>query len=155
AVYAGEGGTIMHAQLTLGGGMIMLGSVLDTPFGKLVKQPEEIGGSSTQGLYLVVPGADSVYGRAKGHGAQIGMDIGHQDYGGRGFTCRDPEGHLWSIGTYDPWSESELCHGRDPHRKRAGHLRDRGHAQAMGAQEHADRPARAHRGRATGDRPAH
>jgi len=24
-------------------------------------------------------------------------------FGGRGFTCRDPEGHLWTLGTYDPW----------------------------------------------------
>jgi uncharacterized glyoxalase superfamily protein PhnB len=20
------------------------------------------------------------------------------------FLCRDPEGHLWSFGTYDPWA---------------------------------------------------
>jgi uncharacterized glyoxalase superfamily protein PhnB len=30
-------------------------------------------------------------------------DIKDQDYGERGFSCRDPEGHLWNIGTYDPW----------------------------------------------------
>jgi hypothetical protein len=26
-----------------------------------------------------------------------------RDYGGRGFSCRDLEGHLWSVGTFDPW----------------------------------------------------
>jgi uncharacterized glyoxalase superfamily protein PhnB len=31
------------------------------------------------------------------------MDIKDQDYGGRGYSCRDLEGHIWSIGTYDPW----------------------------------------------------
>ncbi len=105
AVYPGENDTIMHAQLVLGGGMIMLGSALDTPFGKLVKQPNEIGGYGTQGLYVVVPDADAVYARARARGAKIEMDIVDQDYGGRGFTCRDPEGHLWSVGTYDPWAE--------------------------------------------------
>lgn len=34
------------------------------------------------------------------------MDIADMSYGGRAFSCRDPEGHLWSIGTYDPWAES-------------------------------------------------
>ncbi|HZF33304.1 MAG TPA: glyoxalase, partial [Candidatus Angelobacter sp.] len=27
-----------------------------------------------------------------------------EDYGGRGYSCRDPEGHLWNFGTYDPWA---------------------------------------------------
>jgi uncharacterized glyoxalase superfamily protein PhnB len=32
------------------------------------------------------------------------LDIVDQDYGGRGYTCRDPEGYVWSFGTYDPWN---------------------------------------------------
>lgn len=31
------------------------------------------------------------------------MDIADQGYGGRGYACRDPEGHLWWFGSYDPW----------------------------------------------------
>ena len=27
-----------------------------------------------------------------------------EDYGGRDYTCRDPEGNVWSFGTYDPWA---------------------------------------------------
>jgi uncharacterized glyoxalase superfamily protein PhnB len=27
-----------------------------------------------------------------------------QDYGGRDYTCKDPEGHVWTFGTYDPWA---------------------------------------------------
>jgi uncharacterized glyoxalase superfamily protein PhnB len=34
------------------------------------------------------------------------LDIKTQDYGGRDYTCRDPEGHIWSFGTYDPWQQS-------------------------------------------------
>jgi hypothetical protein len=47
-VVPGEGNTIVHAQLSFGNGMIMLGSVLQTEFGQLMKQPDEIGGAETQ-----------------------------------------------------------------------------------------------------------
>ncbi len=103
-VVPNEDGTLAHAQLTLNGGMVMLASVNDTPFGKFMKQPEEIGGAATQSSYLVIEDTDGVYKRAKAAGAKILMDIKDQDYGGRGFTCSDPEGHIWSIGSYDPWS---------------------------------------------------
>ena len=36
-------------------------------------------------------------------GSVLQMDIKAEDYGGRGFSCRDIEGHLWNLGTYDPW----------------------------------------------------
>jgi uncharacterized glyoxalase superfamily protein PhnB len=96
-------GTIAHSQLRLGGGMIMLGSVVDSPFGRLMRQPDEIGGAETQSAYVIVPDADVVYARVKAAKAEIVLDIKDEDYGGRGFTCRDLEGHLWTIGTYDPW----------------------------------------------------
>ncbi|MEV4779999.1 VOC family protein [Burkholderia sp. LMU1-1-1.1] len=101
-VVPNEDGTIAHAQLAFGNSMIMLGSVFDTEFGRLMKQPAEIGDFVTQSTYLVVNNADLVYGRALEAGARILLDIKDEDYGGRGFTCRDPEGHVWSIGTYDP-----------------------------------------------------
>ena len=98
-------GTIAHAQLRFGNGMIMLGSVLEdeTEFGRLIKQPDEIGGFETQSAYVVVSDADEIYVRAKAAGAEIVIEIKDEDYGGRDFSCRDLEGHLWNIGTYDPW----------------------------------------------------
>ena len=98
-------GTIAHAQLSFGNGMIMLASVLndETEFGLLMKQPNEIGGGSIQSAYVVVTDADAVYASAKAGGARIAMQIRDEDYGGRGFSCYDLEGHLWSFGTYDPW----------------------------------------------------
>ncbi|HLK64887.1 MAG TPA: VOC family protein [Bryobacteraceae bacterium] len=104
-VVPGENGTIAHAQLTFGNGMIMLGSVHDNEYGRLVKQPDEIGGASTQTAYVIVPDADAHYQRAKAAGAQILIDIKDEAYGGRGYTCRDVEGHIWTFGTYDPWHE--------------------------------------------------
>ncbi len=98
-------GGVAHAQLRFGNGMVMLGSVakLDNAFGRLTRQPDEIGGMETQSPYLIVSDADAVYQRAKSAGAKIEIDIKDEDYGGRGFSCRDPEGHLWNVGTYDPW----------------------------------------------------
>ena len=98
-------GTIVHAQLSFGNGMIMLGSVAakESTFGKFRKQPDEIGGAETQTVYLIVSDADVVYARAKAAGAKIALEIKDEDYGGRGFSCFDLEGHLWSVGTYDPW----------------------------------------------------
>ena len=104
-VLTNDDGTIAHAQLSFGNGMIMLGSILEveTEFGRLIKQPDEIGGAETQCAYVIVSDADAVYTRAKDAGAEIIIDIKDEDYGGRGFSCRDLEGHIWNFGTYDPW----------------------------------------------------
>jgi uncharacterized glyoxalase superfamily protein PhnB len=69
----------------------------------LVKTPRDLGGAGTQTAYIIVEDADVHYRRAVAAGAQIIMDIKDQSYGGRGYTCRDPEGHIWSFGTFDPW----------------------------------------------------
>jgi uncharacterized glyoxalase superfamily protein PhnB len=104
AVYMGPDNTVAHAQLTFGNGMLMLGSVDNgTEYSKLMIQPDEAGLRETQSVYFVVPDADEVYASAKAAGAEIVFDIRDMDYGGRGFTCRDLEGHLWSFGSYDPW----------------------------------------------------
>ena len=95
--------TILHAQLRLGGGMIMLGSVSDNDFGRLMQQPDETGGRETQCSYVVVDDPDVIYEKAKASGAEIVMPIKDEEYGGRGFTCRDPEGHIWAVGNYNPW----------------------------------------------------
>lgn len=103
-VVPGPAGTIAHAELTLGRGMIMLGSVCDTPLGKLMTQPDEIGGAETQSTYLLVPDADAVYARVKATGGAVVIDIVERDFGGRVFTCRDLEGRLWTVGTHNPWA---------------------------------------------------
>jgi uncharacterized glyoxalase superfamily protein PhnB len=100
----GEAGVVHHAQLSLGNSMLMLGSVIDSEYGKLMRQPDEAGGN-TQSIYLVVADADAAYAKAKQAGARIATEIRDEDYGGRGFSCFDPEGHLWNVGSYDPWNE--------------------------------------------------
>lgn len=99
-------GSIAHAQLRFGNSMVMLGSAqkTKTEFGRLMKQPDELGGASTQSIYVVVKDADMVYVQASAAKAKIAMEIRNEDYGGRGFSCYDLEGHLWSFGSYDPWA---------------------------------------------------
>ena len=101
-VVEGEGGTITHAELTLGNAMVMLGSHKETAYGKLVTTPREVG-ICTQTIYLIVPDPDAHHDRAKAAGFEIVLPPTTQDYGGRDYTCRDPEGHVWTFGTYDPW----------------------------------------------------
>lgn len=101
--YSDDDGTIVHAELTCGIGMIMLGSVRDSDYCRLLKQPDQIGGYVTQSIYMVTATPDELYQRAKAAGARILIDIKDEDYGSRGFTCADPEGHVWTFGTYDPW----------------------------------------------------
>jgi len=105
-VVPGPDNTIAHAQLTFGNSMVMLGTGqvhAHDEYGRLMKHPDEIGGGNTQGSYVIVADADAHYARAKAAGAAIVLDIKDQEYGGRGYTCRDLEGHVWSFGTYNPW----------------------------------------------------
>lgn len=105
AVYMGEGGTVAHSQLVLGNGMVMVGSVGNgSKVSAMTVQPSEVGGRETQAPYLVVEDCDAVYARAKAEGAEVVLELEEKDYGGKGFTCRDPEGHLWHVGSYDPWA---------------------------------------------------
>jgi len=106
-VVPGPGNTIAHAQLAFGNGMIMLGSAQDSEYGKLVTHPSEIGGLETQTAYVVVADVDAHYAQAKKAGAKIVIDIKDEDYGGRDYTCRDLEGHVWTFGSYDPWAGDE------------------------------------------------
>lgn len=94
----GHGG-IAHAELSFGNGMVMLGSRKDN--GLPMTMPKDAGGN-TQGVYVVVKDPDAVYAKAQAAGAEIVMTIRDTDYGSRDFSARDPEGHLWSFGTYMP-----------------------------------------------------
>src|SRR5262245_9848138 len=103
AVYEDKDGSVAHAELTHGNGMIMLGSAKDTEYGKLLKRPADAGGV-TMSVYIIVDDVDAHFARAKAAGAAIAREPVTQDYGGRDYTCKDPEGHVWSFGTYDPWA---------------------------------------------------
>jgi uncharacterized glyoxalase superfamily protein PhnB len=87
--------------------MIMLGSQKDDAYAKGYKSPAEIGGAETRCAYVVVSDVEAVYARAEAAGAVIARPLQNTDYGSREFALRDPEGHSWSLGTYDPWKAHE------------------------------------------------
>ena len=105
-VVPGENGTIAHAQLVLGNGMIMLGSDSSDEYGKVISPPGK-DGVNTQSCYIFIEEIDAHYAHAVAAGAEIIMEIADQNYGGRLYSAKDPEGHLWNFGSYDPWGEVE------------------------------------------------
>ena len=94
-------GAIAHAQMNLGPGTIMLGSVRHDPGNPL--------GVWRQGIYVYVADIDAHYARAKAAGAEILLELHDTPHGSREYSARDPEGYLWSFGTYRPAS-SEGAH---------------------------------------------
>ena len=103
AVYPSPNNTVGHAELTLGGGMIMLGSGKDDEYGRGFKTPAELDNFETRSAYIIVPDADAVYARAEAAGGKIVRELQNTDYGSREFSVKVPEGHSWSVGTYNPW----------------------------------------------------
>jgi uncharacterized glyoxalase superfamily protein PhnB len=108
SVYEASDGSIAHAELTFGNGMVMLGAARPAAeYGRLIAQPDEIGGRETQTTCVIARDPDEIYRRVRAAGGSILIDIKDNDYGGRGFTCADPEGHIWNIGSYDPWAPAD------------------------------------------------
>ena len=102
-VVNGDDGRVGHAQLTLGKVMVMISSSQpETDYSKHIILPKEANSKNTQAPYVVVENPDWFYVKAVRAKAPILVDIVDQDYGGRGFTCADLEGHMWSFGSYDP-----------------------------------------------------
>jgi uncharacterized glyoxalase superfamily protein PhnB len=99
--YPGDDGSVAHAQLRFHGASVMLGSARDDDYP--IKPPGERGGL-TGGIYVAMPALeiDAHYARTKAAGARIHRDIQDTDYGSREYSAFDPEGFLWSFGTYRP-----------------------------------------------------
>ena len=86
---------VEHAEMRWpGGGGIMFGTAGkdDSPFGR--RAP------GNDAVYVVCDDPDGLFQRAKAAGAEVVRGLVDEDYGSRGFTVRDPEGNLWSFGTY-------------------------------------------------------
>jgi uncharacterized glyoxalase superfamily protein PhnB len=99
-VVPAENGTIAHSELLVGPDMVMVSSQRDNEFN--VRSPRTVG-ARTGGIYIVLEGdVDGHCARARAAGATIIREPKDEDYGGRGYSCSDLEGQLWSFGTYQP-----------------------------------------------------
>lgn len=100
AVHRDEGGVIQHAELALGAGLIMVGQH---------RQDARAGGeapdplASPISIYVTVEDPDAHHAVARAAGATVVREPEDMEYGSREYAVRDPEGNLWSFGTYDPY----------------------------------------------------
>lgn len=96
-------GVVHHAELTFGNGMIMLGSSREGPFDELTQIPIEVDNYNTQSPYIFVDNLIDHYNNVKSKGAEIVLPLKKEPHGS-GYTCRDPEGYIWSFGDMNPWN---------------------------------------------------
>ena len=91
-----DDGGVMHGELELGGSIIMVSTagVGREPFASMP--------AGERLIYAAVEDPDALYERAVAAGAEVALEPTDTDYGSRDFTLRDPEGNLWSFGTYRP-----------------------------------------------------
>ncbi len=101
----GETEAIEHARLILEGNMVMLASSgRDGRFEECFKSPSVVRGI-TQCTSLIVSDPDQIYKTAVAEGAEIIDDIADFEFGGRTFSCRDIESHVWVFTSHDPWNK--------------------------------------------------
>ncbi len=94
-VDGGPARPVAHAELAWPeGGRVMLGSASGegNAFERLP--------TGAASIYVVTDDPDGLYARATGAGATVVQELNDAEYGSRGFTVRDLEGNLWSLGTY-------------------------------------------------------
>jgi uncharacterized glyoxalase superfamily protein PhnB len=94
-VHEGENGGIAHAELRFGDGVLMFSTAGEG-------DPTFNQGIGRTVVYVVVDDVDPLFERARKAGAEVLMEPTDQDYGSRDFAIRDPEGNIWSFGTYAP-----------------------------------------------------
>ena len=105
-VPGGNDRDIVHAQLSLGGNLIMLSSASPGArerFGMVT--PAATAGLVTACICVALDDPDAHYARAAAAGAPIVAPPHDNEYGGRGYEARDCEGNVWSFGSYDPYAE--------------------------------------------------
>ncbi len=101
-VHRDDDGTIVHAEMKMGESLFMFGPEADTPFSRYMTAPRDTGGRETTTMYVVVGDVETHNAKAMAAGATIVLPLTQKDYGGLQYSLRDPEGHVWTIGNYDP-----------------------------------------------------
>jgi uncharacterized glyoxalase superfamily protein PhnB len=99
-VSTGDDGRVAHAELSFGDGVVMLGTRGNTP---------DTFDTGRAVVYVALDSADAVdahHARAVAAGAEVVQALVDQPYGSREYAVRDPEGNVWSIGSYRPQVKS-------------------------------------------------
>jgi uncharacterized glyoxalase superfamily protein PhnB len=98
-----KSGSITHVQLALGGSLVMLVPAGQGPFEDVLVHPDQVERIGTQSTYLLVDDVETLHSHATESGAEVMFEMEFNNAAGRGYACRDPEGHIWLFGSYDPW----------------------------------------------------
>jgi uncharacterized glyoxalase superfamily protein PhnB len=86
---------VHHAELRWPeGGGVMLGTAAREG-NEFSQQPTGAGS-----VYVVTDHPDDVHAPVVAAGVELVRELRNEDYGSRGFSARDPEGNIWSFGTY-------------------------------------------------------
>ena len=88
----GPDGTLVHAEMRLGGAAVMVDSGPKDP---------AVWGENNLGVYAYTADPDAHYARAKGAGARIILPP-HDTPWARGYYVHDLEGAIWGFSTYEP-----------------------------------------------------
>ncbi|MDH7795687.1 MULTISPECIES: VOC family protein [unclassified Beijerinckia] len=108
AVYRDEADPkiVVHAQLTLDGNMIMLGSDRPGETTDLYRwKTAQDAGCITMCICAVVNDPDAHAANAKAQGARILRGpFDNPGYPGRAYDVADTEGNVWNFGSYDPFA---------------------------------------------------
>lgn len=93
-----EDGNVGHSEMRFGDGAVMGGSEWTAEH----KSPASIGGMMTQTVHIQLEPEDGTIDahceRARKAGAEIIQAPQDQFYGDRTYRCKDPEGHIWTVG---------------------------------------------------------
>lgn len=84
-----DDGTVVHCELTRGDAVLMGGS-------------GDVTVGAAPGVYLVVEEVPELFARAIERGATVVFDPEQTEWGTWRARFRDPDGHEWTIGTYQP-----------------------------------------------------
>jgi uncharacterized glyoxalase superfamily protein PhnB len=98
---------VAHAELSLGAGIVMLGSQSEGAPSAGEVTPDPVDGEVDFSrvpftIYVAVEDPDAHCERAKVAGAEIVRELNDTDYGSREYSALDLEGNVWSFGTYHP-----------------------------------------------------
>lgn len=99
-VVPGADGNILHAEMRSDTDdlVMVVSAALST---RRNRSPRSLGGTA-QAVYVAVSDVDGMHDRAAAAGAEVFNPLHETEYGSREFCCLDPEGHIWTFGTYRP-----------------------------------------------------
>ncbi|MEQ1760789.1 MAG: VOC family protein [Vicinamibacterales bacterium] len=97
-VVPGPDGTVMHSELSLGSGVVMVSS----PKADIGHMSPRQSNGATANVSVYVADPDAHHASSVAAGATIIRPLRDEEYGARGYGVADLEGHRWWFGDYRP-----------------------------------------------------